>query len=101
MRRATLPGSICAPMKTSTLRRKSVMTARPSRLSRNRAITLPSRGAGARRLRPIALATLCREARLGQVELARCGGDSVLQRRHCCREEVVEVREDDRGLVEQ
>jgi hypothetical protein len=38
IRRATFPGRTCEPKKTMTLRRKSVIVARPSRLRRKRAI---------------------------------------------------------------
>jgi hypothetical protein len=39
--RPTFPGSTCVPKKTMTLRRKSVIAARPSRLRRNRAMAAP------------------------------------------------------------
>jgi hypothetical protein len=38
IRRATFPGRTCEPKKTMTLRRKSVIVARPNRLRRKREI---------------------------------------------------------------
>src|SRR5687768_2672590 len=86
-----------------TLSRKSVIAARPSRLSRNRAMPLATDYGGRSSSSPAAV-TLVRsggESSPREIELARSRGDGALEGRTRGAQEVVEVREDDRGLVEQ
>src|SRR3954462_159086 len=98
MARPTFPGRICAPKKMIRLSSQSVTRARAKRLSRNRPIGTPLRPAttlGGRRC------LLADEPRLSEVQVshgARLDARDVASRG---RQEVIEVREDDRRLIDE